>query len=132
MPRADTEAMNSHMAEIVNAVAPGTPAALVPDGAGRHGSETLIVPDIARVEPAPYGPGLGPVEDVWAHLRGAKRACRLSDSDGEIVDARCTASARAIRAILPPLIPACAGISAWRGHLADAGSNILTGGLRHV
>ena len=46
MPYANTEAMNKHLQEISKVISPGAHAALVFDGAGWHGSEELVVPEI--------------------------------------------------------------------------------------
>ena len=92
MPRANTEAMNLHLAEISKAVAPEAHAALVLDGAGWHVSDKLVVPDnISLVQLPPYAPELNPIENVWAYLRGTKLAHRLFDSYDEIVSACCDA-----------------------------------------
>ena len=92
MPRANIEAMNLHLAEIANTVAPGAHAALVLDGAGWHSSDKLIVPDnISLVRLPPYAPELNPIENVWAYLRGTKLAHRLFNGYDEIVSACCEA-----------------------------------------
>ena len=75
MPRADTSAMNAHLAEIAKTVAPGAHAVLVMDGAGWHGSSALRIPDnITIVTLPPYAPELNPVENIWAYLRANRLA----------------------------------------------------------
>ena len=92
MPRANIGAMNKHLVEISEAVAPGAHAALVLDGAGWHVSGRLIVPDnISLVKLPPYAPELNPIENVWAYLRGTKLAHRLFKTYKDIVDACCEA-----------------------------------------
>ncbi|WP_322626744.1 transposase [Paracoccus beibuensis] len=62
MPRADTSAMNAHLADIAQAVAPGAHAVLVMT-AGWHGSSALRIPDNITIETLPpYAPELNPVE----------------------------------------------------------------------
>ena len=49
--------MNAHLAEIARAVAPGAHAVLILDGAGWHGSASLVVPDnISLLTLPPYSP----------------------------------------------------------------------------
>jgi len=45
MPQAGTEAMDAHLAEISRHLASGARALLVLDGAGGHGSSSLVVPE---------------------------------------------------------------------------------------
>jgi transposase-like protein len=62
MPRADTSAMNAHLAEIAKTVAPGAHAVLVMDGAGWHNSSALRIPNnITNVTHPPYAPERNPV-----------------------------------------------------------------------
>ena len=92
MPRANTDALNAHLAEIARAVAPGAHAVLVMDGAGWHTSGGLAVPsNISLLKLPPYAPELNPVENVWQFLRQNKLAHRLYDTYGAIVDACCEA-----------------------------------------
>ena len=53
LPFVNTAAMNAHLAEIARMVAPGAHAVLVLDGAGWHGSKTLVVPDNISLLPLP-------------------------------------------------------------------------------
>jgi transposase len=66
MPFADTPAMNAHVADIARPVGPGTHAVLVPDGAGWHGGNPLVVANnISLVLLPPNSPEPNPVENVW-------------------------------------------------------------------
>jgi len=92
MPRADTQGLNAHLAEIARIVAPGAHAILVLDGAGWHKSNDLVIPDtISLLMLPPYAPELNPVENVWQYVRGNKLAHRLYESYEAIVDACCEA-----------------------------------------
>ena len=92
MPRANTESLNHHLAEIARTVVPGAHAVLVLDGAGWHGSHDLTVPDnISLLRLPPYAPELNPVENIWQFLRRNKLANRLYDTYEMIVDACCDA-----------------------------------------
>ncbi len=84
--------MNAHLAEIARTVAPGAHALLILDGAGWHGSASLVVPDnISLLTLPPYSPELNPVENVWAYLRANKLAITVFDTYDDIVDACCKA-----------------------------------------
>ena len=92
LPRADTEAMNLHLAEIAATVAPGAHAVLVLDGAGWHRGDDLVVPpNLTLLKLPPYAPELNPAENVWEYLRKNKLANRLYDDYRAIVDACCQA-----------------------------------------
>ena len=92
LPFADTAAMNAHLAEIAGAVAPGTHAVLVLDGAGWHGGKGLVVPDtISLLKLPPYAPELNPVENVWQFLRSNWLAISVFDGYDVIIDACCAA-----------------------------------------
>jgi len=92
LPRANTEAMNLHLAEIAGTVTPGAHALLLLDGAGWHGAEALVVPDnITLIILPPYAPELNPVENVWQYLRGNKLAITVFDDYDHIVDKCCDA-----------------------------------------
>ena len=70
MPKADTQAMNAHFAEISRTVAKGAHAIIVLDGAAWRGSKALQLPDNISLLPLPpYAPELNPIENVWACLR---------------------------------------------------------------
>ena len=66
LPACNTEAMNLHLAEIANEVAPGKHAVLVLDQAGWHLSARLAVPDnVTLIVLPPKCPELNPAENVW-------------------------------------------------------------------
>lgn len=92
MPFADTEAMNSHLAEIGRTVAPGAHAILVLDGAGWHRAHGIIVPNnLSLLTLPPYAPELNPIENVWAYLRSNKLAITVFESYDAIVAKCCEA-----------------------------------------
>lgn len=92
LPHVNCEAMNLHLQEIGQAVAPGAHAVLILDGAGWHTSPDLEVPDnITLLHLPPYAPELSPVENVWEYLRQNKLAIRLYETYDAIVDACCQA-----------------------------------------
>jgi hypothetical protein len=92
LPRANTAAMNLHLAEIADTVAPGAHAVVVLDGAGWHRGEDLVVPpNLTLLKLPPYAPELNSAENVWEYLRKNKLAQRLYDDYRAIVDACCQA-----------------------------------------
>jgi len=92
LPHANAEAMNLHLKEISNRVAPGAHAALILDGAGYHNKAALEVPEnITLVPLPPYSPELNPVENIWEYLRGNKLANTVFETYDEIVDKACEA-----------------------------------------
>ena len=92
LPRADTEAMSLHLAEIAGMVAPGAHAVLVLDGAGWHRGDDLVVPpNLTLMKLPPYAPELNAAENVWEYLRKNKLASRLYADYRAIVDACCQA-----------------------------------------
>ena len=79
--------MGLHLDEIAKAVARGSHAVLIVDGAGWHGAKCLQVPDkITLVKLPPYSPELNPMENVWAYLRANKLAITVFDTYDEILD----------------------------------------------
>jgi hypothetical protein len=69
LPTCNTEAMNLHLAEIAEIVAPGAHAVLMLDQAGWHLSTRLVVPpNITIIALPPKSPELNPVENVWQSL----------------------------------------------------------------
>jgi hypothetical protein len=69
LPACNTEAMNLHLAEIAEIVAPGAYAVLLVDQAGWHMSTRLVVPpNITIIALPPKCPELDPVENVWQSL----------------------------------------------------------------
>jgi len=90
MPRADTEAMQKHLAEISANVAPGAHAALVLDRAGWHTTGKLEVPaNITLLFLPPVSPELNPTENVWQYLRQTYLSNRVFDSYEGIRDTCC-------------------------------------------
>ena len=84
--------MGLHLAEIAKAVAPGSHALLIVDGAGWHGAKALRVPhNITLLKLPPYAPELNPMENVWAYLRSNKLAITVFDSYEDILD-KCAAA----------------------------------------
>src|SRR4051794_13895115 len=66
MPRCDTQAMSLHLAEVLQAVAPGAHGVLLMDRAGWHRAEDLVVPDNLTLVLLPArAPELNPVENIW-------------------------------------------------------------------
>ena len=92
MPRADTRAMNAHLAGIARNVAEGAHAGFVLDGAGRHGSRALVVPDnTPLLALQPYSRELKPVENVCACMRANRRTISVVETRDEIVTRWCAA-----------------------------------------
>ena len=91
LPRADTEAMNLHLAEIACTVARGAHAVLVLDGAGWHRGDDVVPPNLTLMKLPPYAPELNAAENVWEYLRKNKLANRLYEDYRAIVDACCQA-----------------------------------------
>src|SRR4051794_39602540 len=54
LPRCDTPAMNLHLAEVAQAVAPGAHGVLLMDRAGWHRAKDLVVPNNLRVCPGSF------------------------------------------------------------------------------
>ena len=93
MPRANSEAMTAHLAEISRTIATSAHALVVCDGATWHRSvHKLQVPDNITLLPLPaYSPELNPMENVWEYLRKNKLANTVWKNYDEIVDACCEA-----------------------------------------
>jgi len=92
LPVVNTAAMSAHLAEIARNVAPGAHALLILDGAGWHGSATLVLPEnISLLTLPPCSPELNPVENVWAYLRASKLAITVFDTYDDILNACCSA-----------------------------------------
>ena len=63
--RCNTAAMNLHLAEIAQAIAPGDHAVLLVDQAGWHLSHQLVIPPNITIVPLPPKcPELNPVENI--------------------------------------------------------------------
>ena len=92
MPRADTHAMNAHLAEIGLTVDPGAHAVVILDRAGWHNSSRLEVPQNITLMPLPpRAPELNPVENLWQFLRHNWLSNRIFDSYDDILDHCCQA-----------------------------------------
>ncbi len=70
-PQLNTGVVQSFLDQLSAAIAPGTHAVLVWDGAGYHSaSKALRCPaDLTLVTLPPYSPELNPVERLWLYLR---------------------------------------------------------------
>jgi hypothetical protein len=88
-PAANTECMNLHLTEISTQVAPGSIAALICDGAGRHqtSSELKLPSNIVLLPLPPYCPELNSMDNVCDYLRANKLSAGVWDSYEEILDA---------------------------------------------
>ena len=86
LPRCTTEAMALHLAEISQAVAPGSHAVLLLDQAGWHVSSKLKVPSNITLVPLP-----DPVENVWQFMRENWISNRVFTSYPDILDHCCAA-----------------------------------------
>lgn len=92
MPRADTEAMQKHLAEISANVTPGAHAALVLDRAGWHTTGKLKIP--ANITPLflpPASPELNPAETIWQYLRQTYLSNRVFEGYEDIRETCCEA-----------------------------------------
>jgi hypothetical protein len=87
LPRCTIAAMNLHLAEMANAVAPGAHAVLLLDQAGWHMSHRLVVPPNITPMPLPAKcPELNPVENVWQFMRDNWLSNRVFPSYDALVD----------------------------------------------
>src|SRR5579863_4475646 len=92
MTRLDTEAMSLFLAELSQAVAPGTHAVVLMDEAGWHIADDLIVPaNLSLVFLPPYSPELNPIERLWLYLRDNRLTHRGFADTAQIIDACCDA-----------------------------------------
>ena len=92
LPRADTEGMALHLAEISRAVMPGAHAILLVDQAGWHTTDKLDVPPNISLLPLPAkSPELNPVENIWQYLRQNWLSNRIFADYEAILDACCRA-----------------------------------------
>ena len=92
LPRCTSEAMNLHLEEISQAVAPGAHAVLLLDQAGWHQSKRLVVPANITLMPLPArAPELNPVENVWQFMRENWLSNRVFRSYEDILDHCCAA-----------------------------------------
>jgi transposase len=92
LPYCDTKAMNLHLQEIAQAVAPGAHALVVLDRAPWHRAGTLRVPkNITLALLPPRSPELNPVENVWQFLKQTWLSNRVFDTYDDILTACCDA-----------------------------------------
>lgn len=84
--------MALHLAEIAQAVTPGSHAVLLLDQAGWHISSKLKVPPNITLVPLPAkAPELNPVENVWQFMRENWISNRIFTSYTDILDHCCDA-----------------------------------------
>ena len=92
MPTADTQAMQAHLNEIAQAVAPGAHAVILMDQAGWHTTGALTLPkNLSLLFLPPKSPELNPVENIWQYLRQNWLANRVFETYDAILDAGCQA-----------------------------------------
>ena len=92
MPTCNADAMNLHLTEIAQMIAPGAHAVLLVDQAGWHLSARLVVPANITILPLPSkSPELNPVENVWQFMRDNWLSNRIFKSYDDLVDHCCTA-----------------------------------------
>jgi len=92
LPRCTTQAMQLHLTEIAQAVAPGAHAAVLLDRAGWHVSTKLVVPATITLVPLPpRSPELNPVQNVWQFMRENWWSNRIFISYSDILDHCCFA-----------------------------------------
>jgi transposase len=88
LPKANTDAMTLHLAEISTQVTPGTHAVVVLDQAGWHVAHDLDWPDnISLLFLPPYSPELNPIENLFQFLKHNFLNARVYDTYEDIVDA---------------------------------------------
>lgn len=92
LPCANTQAMQAHLWEISQAVAPGAHAVLILDRAGWHTTKKLQAPDNITLLFLPAcAPELNPVENLWQFLRQTYLSNRTFETYLDILDAACKA-----------------------------------------
>jgi len=92
LPEANTDAMNRHLAEISQAVAPGAHGLIVMDQARWHTTGALVLPDnLSLLHLPPVSPELNPVENVWEFLRSNRLPFQLYETLDDIIDSCCEA-----------------------------------------
>ncbi len=92
LPESNTDAMNRHLAEISEAIAPGAHGLLVLDRARWHTTPALALPDNLSLLHLPrVSPELNPVENVWVFLRGNRLPFQLYKTQDEIIQSCCDA-----------------------------------------
>jgi transposase len=84
--------MTLHLAEIAQAITPGSHAVLLLDQAGWHVSRKLKVPPNITLLPLPAkAPELNPVENIWQYLRENWISNRVFTSYADILNHCCEA-----------------------------------------
>jgi transposase len=92
VPKANADAMNTHLAEISHHIAENAHAILIMDQAGWHGVNCMKPPkNITPLRLPPYAPQLNPVENIWQYLRQNYLGSRIFETVDDIVDACCEA-----------------------------------------
>ncbi len=92
LPFCNTAAMDLHLVEIAQAVAPGAHAILVVDQAGWHTTPKLTMPCNITILPLPpRSPELNPLENIWQFMRDKWLSNRIFKSYADIVDHCCFA-----------------------------------------
>lgn len=92
LPSCNIHAMNFHLKEIAQAVAPQSHAVLILDQAAWHTSLKLTVPpNITLLPLPPRSPELNPVENVWQFMRNTWLSNRIFKTYDDIVDIACHA-----------------------------------------
>ena len=103
MPYCDTECMNMFLQELSKKYADDV-IILVCDGAGRHKSKSLTIPEnIEIVFIPPYTPEINPIEQIWEEIRekGFRNECfrTLTKVVDRLCDTICSLSANTIMSI---------------------------------
>ncbi len=101
LPRCTTAAMNAHLLEISQTVAPGAHAILILDKAGWHTTAKLTLP--ANISLMPLPPRslrlqLNPTEDIWQYMRDNWLSNLIFDSYNAILTQCCDAWNRLVAA----------------------------------
>ncbi len=92
LPRCTTAAMQAHLIEISQAVAPGAHAILILDKAGWHTTDKLKRPaNITLLPLPPRCPELNPTENIWQYMRDNWLSNLVFDSYDQILHACCEA-----------------------------------------
>jgi len=92
MPHANSAAMQHHLDEIAQIVAPGAHGLIVLDQAAWHTTQKLRLPDNLSLLPLPpKSPELNPAENVWEFLRRNKLSNLIFEGYDPIVAAACDA-----------------------------------------
>lgn len=111
LPRCTTAAMQAHLLEISQAVAPGAHAILILDKAGWHTTAKLQLPvNITLLPLPPRCPELNPTENIWQYMRQNWLSNRVFDSYDDILDTCCEAWNKLVA--LPETITSI-GLRAW-------------------